>query len=256
MRLDIPTNGNPIIVDFNVTPIQPQRIRIVAFDSQFPKTIYSDRSVNIHSQRDFELRLPKTPAKLSLMIVGGSKDSLKVSQAKIKKEVACSGWMDEKTRAFVRFAFDFCEKSSYLKTGVYHSSDNQFLIKYTPTIIDKKTGRQLNTPARIGHDSGNIEVAQDKWIKYSVYMRFIILLHEYSHKYMNHQVGREINDETAADINALYIYLGMGCPPIDARLVFAYVFYGKETDQNKRRMNIIDDYIERFQRGEVIPKCK
>lgn len=262
MRLDIPSNTMPVIVSFTVTPKQPKRIRIVAIDSAMPKTRYTDRYVNITGEREFELRFPKTPKNLSV-IVGGVEEvaqgipdnSLIISKAKIQKKAACSAWMDAQTRSFIRFAEDFCQNASYLDTGIYQSADNKFLIKYVPTIIDRASGKQLNTPARIGHTTGNIEVAKDKWLTYSVPMRMIILLHEYSHKYMNHQVGRSVTDEVAADINALYLYLGMGYPAIDARLVFAYVFYGRNTDLNKRRMNIIHDYISRFQKGEVIKGC-
>jgi hypothetical protein len=261
MRLDIKANTIPLMVDFNVTPSQPKRIRIVAFDAEKPHTRYTDRYVNIKGSRDFQLRFPKTPRRLTVLVGGveeirrGISDkTLKIGEAKIKRSKSCDAWIDSQTRSFLRFAEEFCEQSSYLKTGIYTSADNKFVIHYVPT-IKGMDGKPLNTPARVGHQTGKIEVAQDKWLTYTVSMRMIILLHEYSHKYMNHQVGRDINDEVAADINALYIYLGNGYPAIDARLVFAYVFYGRNNDLNKRRMNIIDDYITKFQNGEVIKGC-
>lgn len=257
MKLEVRSNNQPVKVEFKVTPKAPTRLRIFAIDPARPMTLYTDRFVNIKSERDFELRFPITPFRLAVYVteVGGSQVGVAVSKAKISRLSSCGAWMDSKTKRFVRFAEDFCEKASYLKEGVYKSSTGEFTFKYLPTIIDYKSGKQLNTPARIGHESGNVEIAKDKWVKYSVPMRMCILLHEYSHKYLNHQVGKKITDEVAADINALYLYLGMGYPAIDARLVFAYVFYGHSTDLNKRRMNIIDDFISRFQRGEVIKGC-
>lgn len=258
MRLGIRTNQKPIVVSFSVTSASPKRVRIYAIDPEKPLTRYTDRYVNLKGTREFELKFPLTPQNLVVLVSGqtGGDTGLQMSPAKIKWGTTCNPWMDTKTGSFVRFAEDFNQKASYLEPGVYKSSTDQFLIKYMPTIIDYKSGKQLNTPARIGHQTGNIEVAKDKWMKYSVPMRMLILLHEYSHKYMNHKVGRDINDEVAADINALYLYLGMGYPAIDARLVFAYVFYGNSTELNKKRMNIIDDYINRFQKGEVIKGCK
>ena len=258
MKLDLRTNEKPTIVSFSVTTASPKRVWIYAIDPSRPLTRYTDRYVNLKGTREFELKFPKTPANLVVFVTGqqGGDAGLSMSQAKIKWGTTCTPWLDTKTSSFIRFAQDFNEKASYLETGIYKSSTDQFLIKYLPTITDYRTGKQLNTPARIGHETGNIEVAKDKWMKYSIPMRMLILLHEYSHKYMNHKVGREINDEVAADINALYIYLGMGYPAMDARLVFAYVFYGNASDLNKRRMNIIDDYINRFQKGEVIKGCK
>ncbi len=257
MRLDIKANRRPVIVDFSVTTKAPRRIRIFAIDKERPLTKFTDRFVNLRGPRDFRIKVPQSPTDLSLFVsdVTGNSSGLVVSQAKVQYGTTCNAWMSNHARTFIRFAQEFCENSSYLPAGNYTSATGQFLIKYMPTIIDYKTGKRLNTPARIGHETGNIEVARDKWEKYTVPMRMIILLHEYSHKYMNHEVGRDINDEVAADINALYLYMGMGYPAIDARLVFAYVFYGNHTDLNKRRMNIIDDYISRFEKGEVVKGC-
>lgn len=257
MRLGVKSNKQPITVKFGVKPVAPTRLRIFAIDPEKPLTLYTDRFVNIKNEREFELKFPFTPDALDIYVTDVSgQGRFQTSKAQIVKATPCGAWMDSQTSSFARFAQDFCEKSSYLPTGTYQSSTGQFTIKYLPTIVDYATGKQLNTPARIGHTTGTIEVARDKWMKYSVPMRMIILLHEYSHKYLNHQVGRKITDEVAADINALYIYLGMGYPAIDARLVFANVFYGNQSEINKKRINIIDDFITRFQNGEVIKGCK
>ena len=51
-------------------------------------------------------------------------------------------------------------------------------------------------------------------------MRLIILLHEYSHKYSNPKIGRKIEDEVAADINALRMYLSKGYSEVEAQYAF------------------------------------
>ena len=81
-------------------------------------------------------------------------------------------------------------------------------------------------------------------------MRLIILLHEFSHKYKNPKIGLEINDEIGADINALYIYLGLGFSKIDAICVFANVFLKAQTKGNIERMRKIMDYIQKFENQE------
>ena len=257
MRLDVKSNKQPVSVNFGMIPSAPTRVRIFACDPEKPLTLYTDRYVNLKGARDFELKFPTSPDRLSIYIAGvNGATKIQTTQARIKKVTPCGAWMDSATSSFVRFAEDFCQNASYMDTGVYQNPTGQYTIKYMPTIVDYNTGKQLNTPARIGHQTGNMEVAKDKWMQYSVPMRMTILLHEYSHKYLNHQVGRKITDEVAADINALYIYLGLGYPAMDARLVFANVFYGNQSDLNKRRMNIIDDFITRFQNGQVIKGCK
>jgi hypothetical protein len=114
----------------------------------------------------------------------------------------------------------------------------------------------LNTPARIGHNTGIIEVAQMSMIKYTVAMRMIILLHEFSHKYKNPKMGLEISNETGADINALYLYLGLGFSKVDAIYVFANVFLKAQTQSNILRMRKIMDYIKRFENEEFAKVIK
>ena len=91
-------------------------------------------------------------------------------------------------------------------------------------IKDYATGNVISTPARIGHQTGIIEVAYSKFKNYTIPMRIDILLHEFSHKYKNPKIGLEISNEIGADINALYIYLGLGFSKIDAICVFGNVF--------------------------------
>ena len=81
-------------------------------------------------------------------------------------------------------------------------------------------------------------------------MRMAILLHEFSHKFKNPKIGLQISNEIGADINALYIYLGLGFSKIDAITVFAKVFLKAQTDGNMERMKKILDYINRFENQE------
>jgi hypothetical protein len=108
----------------------------------------------------------------------------------------------------------------------------------------------MGTPARIGHTSGIIETAKWKFDQYTIPMRLIILLHEFSHKYKNPKIGLEISNEVGADINALYIYLGLGFSKIDAICVFANVFLKAQTKGNVESMRKIMEYIQKFENQE------
>jgi hypothetical protein len=70
-----------------------------------------------------------------------------------------------------------------------------------------------------------------------------ILLHEFSHVYLNDNV----DDEVEADLNSLLIYLGLGYPRIDAFEVFAKTFMNAPTDQNKDRYDKIKNFIDNFE---------
>lgn len=261
MQFTIPSKRRPFILSFDLSSLANQRLRIHAYDQQKPKRIFTDRNVDMSSGqgRRFDLKFPTSPESLVVNISGfsGNSDrSLKLSNEEVKPLRACLFTaFDSHTQDFIRFALTFAYNCQYWPTGVFDSRDNKFQIIYLDTIRDQ-AGRQLNTPARVQHVSGKIEVAKDKFAKYSIPMMLLILLHEYSHKWLNRKQGKRIDDEVAADLNALRIYLSLGYPHIDARLVFCYVFYNKETPENMRRLRIVEDYITQFEQGKVVPGCR
>jgi Zn-dependent M32 family carboxypeptidase len=78
-----------------------------------------------------------------------------------------------------------------------------------------------------------------------------ILLHEFSHFYLND----DVSNETEADLNGLTIYLGLGYPIREAFAAFGETFIGSPTPQNKQRYDIIDkfirDYVEEYKIKDV-----
>ena len=112
----------------------------------------------------------------------------------------------------------------------------------------------MKTPARIGHKSGRIEVSKVAFDKYTIPMRMAILLHEFSHVFKNPKTNLEISNEVGADINALYIYLGLGFSKIDAITVYANVFLKAQTKGNVERMRKIMDYINKFEQEDFAYK--
>jgi hypothetical protein len=102
----------------------------------------------------------------------------------------------------------------------------------------------MSTPARISQINGRIEVGKAMFKKYSIPMRMAILMHEYSHFYLN----RNPSDESEADLNGLRIYLSLGYPRIDAYNVFLKVFKKAPTSQNKDRYDKLDNFIKEFRK--------
>ena len=131
----------------------------------------------------------------------------------------------------------------------FTTTDKEFKIKYFTIISDN--GRISSTPARIGHSTGIIEVSKTHFDKYTIPMRMAILLHEYAHKYLNPLSNLPISDEIGADINALYIYLGLGYSKVDAIYVFINVFLKSQSEGNMQRMRKIMNYIAKFEKGEI-----
>ena len=133
-------------------------------------------------------------------------------------------------------------------TKIWYTHYKGYIVK---SILDKKTNKLLTTPARIGHNTGVIEVSKNKFLQYTVPMRLIILLHEFAHKYLNPHIDRPISYESGADIQGLYVYLGKGWSPYEAHKTFLQVFKNANNEPNHKRYKIINDFISRYEKGQV-----
>lgn len=266
----IPTNRQPITIVANISTISPQKIRIVARDATKPHSVYADRKRIVNGKDSLEIKMPKSPENTEIIIYNVNNPtqdnykyddnsfSVKFDHTALK---TCPMFMSKEALSFIKFAQEFCDNAGILSgdnyyngrivPSVYSSDDGQFSIHYFDKIIDKKTGNFVGTPARIGHDSGIIEVSKSDFQKYSVPMRMVILLHEFSHKYMNPKINREVSYETGADINALMLYFALGYSEIEAHQAFLNVFRGANNEENFKRYKIINDFIDRYSKGEI-----
>ena len=230
-----------------------KQLRICLEDAGKSNSRYADRTITVDNTRSIYFNLPVTPKVLLLKIANVNQINDKdVQVTTIKAPLRSFNiWIDEETERFLKLSIPFSQVCGFEQATpngrVFSSKNKNFLIKYFDIIRDNKTGGFLNTPARIGHQTGNIEVSKQKFDKYTIPMRMMILLHEYSHVYRNPKIGLEVSDEVGADVNALYIYLGLGFSKIDAICVYANVFLKAQTQGNVQRMRKIMDYIAKFE---------
>jgi hypothetical protein len=233
-----------------------KKLRIWAEEFQKRNSKYADREIIVKGERTIHFNFPVSPQNLFIGVLNAENPQDKDFSVDLQEKdlVTYNIWIDAETADFLSLAVPFCQVSGFSQATpngrIYTTDDKQFTIKYYDVIRDLKTGQTMNTPARIGHKSGIIETAKVKFDKYTIPMRLVILLHEFSHKYKNPKIGLDITDETGADINALYIYLGLGFSKIDAICVFANVFLKAQTKGNIERMRKIMDYIQKFENQE------
>ena len=236
--------------------------RITASDKK-PFSTYADRKIEVDGFRTIYLSLPVTPKQLKINVEclknsGETADF--IAKINEKELITYNINKDSETKQFLDLAVYFSQVAGFEKSSangrIFRTQNGTFNIKYFPVIRDYVSGQIMNTPARIGHNTGIIEVAQASMIKYTIAMRMIILLHEYSHKYRNPKMGLEISDEIGADCNALYIYLGCGFSKVDAIFVFANVFLKAQSKSNLMRMRKIMEYIKRFENEEFAKVIK
>jgi hypothetical protein len=253
MNYTLWTRYEPIKVKVVVKTTTPQNIVIKVFDAKQANTYFIDRTKIINGEQELFVRMPLSPSVATLSIYNekngnlpiGQDDTFKVLQ--IKKEdldiTLSKTKMDNfSVRNFVAFAQKFSYNAGWLEAPKdFVSSVGSYKIEYLPFILNSK-GEKMATPARISTKNGRIQVSQEAFRKFTIPMRMAILLHEYSHFYLNSNIA----DETEADLNGLTVYLGLGYPIKEAYQAFAVTFIGYPTEQNKQRYDIINRFIRDY----------
>lgn len=238
-----------------------QRFRCVASEYKRINSKYADRTITVEGKRRIYFSFPLSPDAMVLTVCNYENPSDKNFKVTLEEGPIrdYAVWLDDDTRDFLKLADHFSEVCGYERAApmgrMFATDDDHFKIKYFPIIKDYMSGRTLNTPARIGHQTGTIEVAKAKFDPYTIPMRECILCHEFSHKFKNPKMGLPIDNEIGADINGLYIYLGRGFSKVDAIYVYANVFLKAQTPGNIQRMRKIMDYIQRFENEEFAKRA-
>lgn len=253
MIVKVPTRHEELTLLIKVFTHKPTKIRIKVLDEAQPDTSFTDRFKTVDGESTFHVRMPVSPKNALVYVynddngnsVKGQDDTFEVEsiiKAPLEKKLDVIDFSNPDVKNFVNFATRFSYNAGSLPSGTYVSDDRRFVIKYLPLIEDN--GVEQTTPARIDITNGNIEISKKQFVKFTVPNRMAILLHEFSHVYLNDNV----DDEVEADLNSLLIYLGLGYPRIDAFEVFAKTFMNAPSEQNKDRYNKIKNFIDNFEK--------
>ena len=256
MRIGYNSNKRELTLKIKVKTNRPQKIALKVRDSRKPYTYYTDRWATVRGESVFHVRMPQSPKTLVIEIYNkkyGNKakdrdKTFKLAGMKVvplEKQLNAFDADDKTTRSFIKFAQQFSENAGILSASnsIYRSDGGDFRIDYVNIIKDRKTGKSLNTPARISRSRGVIEVSKKHFKDYTVPMRIAILFHEYAHFWIN----VDSTSEMESDLNALIIYLGLGYPRIEAHQAFLEVFKNTPTDLNKRRYKLLSNFINNFE---------
>lgn len=251
-----------IMIKVVVKTSTPENIVLKVSDPSQANTIFMDRTKLVDGVQDLYVRMPLSPNTALLSIYNeknGNKpkgqdksfEVLKIEKEELDITLAKTKMDTMSIRNFVAFAQKFCYNAGWVGAPKdYLSSVGAYKVEYLPFIVNSK-GERMNTPARISTKNGRIQVSQESFVPMTIPMRMAILLHEFSHYYLN----SDISNETEADLNGLTIYLGLGYPIREAYEAFGDTFIGFPTPQNKVRYDIINkfirDYIEEYKIKDV-----
>ena len=262
MNILFKTKQRPITLIIEVMTASPQKIEVVVQDANKKNTKFTQRYHTVRGKQKFYVRMPISPYEAIISVYNKANGNMRkgedntfkvvsIDAVKLKRKMDCVNWDNPKIRDFVHFAQQFCENAGILSAGkfpngsTYISDNGNFRIDYFDDIRSKK-GLVIPTPARISQSKGIIQVSKKHFKKFTVPMRLAILLHEFSHFYLN----KNMADETEADLNGLLIYLALGYPRIEAYQSFLHTFKDTPTNQNKERFDILHQFITNFERNK------
>jgi hypothetical protein len=253
MIFSVPTRHEELTLLIKVRTNTPEKIRIKVTDADQPNTAFTDRFKTIEGESIFFIRMPVSPNNALVHVYNEKNGNLPVGQdnsievtsitkESLDKKLDVIDFSNPLVRSFVNFATRLSYNAGSMPSGDYISDDKKFVIKFPAVIEDN--GVEQATPARIDIDTGIIEVSKKQFLDFTIPNRMAILLHEFSHVYLNDNV----DDEVEADLNGLLIYLGLGYPRIEAFEVFAKTFLNTPTEQNKIRFDRIKNFIDEFEK--------
>ena len=234
------TDNQKVVINMDLFYSKPCDLRIVGCDASHEKTVYFDRIANPEMPGVFKIDspLPLSPKKIKLSFFSEANDGdvfIKSMGSEFLHPVGVD--CDQEDIEFIKFLQKFAEKASYLPTGDYRAPGLTPYIVYSDYIIDAELGK-LTTPARVDHNSGEMQIAREMFKKYTVPQRMVIGAHEYSHwKYDN-------TNETFCDLNALRICLGLGFSKSECIYTFTNIL--NDDHESNNRLQEIVSYITNF----------
>ena len=259
-------NQKNVCFKFKVKTKNLEGICFRAKDMDNKYSYYANHTVPVKGYRECYIKLPITPKRLEIQIFNKKNGNLPKGkdrsfefESSIEKLKTFDYWCSDDEKEFFDFALEFSVKCGNLKSSInneeeenkyiYFSKNKKFKISYYDDIT--MFNQVLNTPSRIWHNDGIIDVAKNKFLEYTIPQRLIVLLHEYSHKYNNPLINHDISYEVGADINALYMYLAYGFSELEALVSWLYIFDGNYNSYNEHRYNIIRYFTEEFLKGKI-----
>lgn len=233
----INTKANPIKLDLILEAKTMCTVRLKVVNPKFPLVVYYDRTFQMQGIEETDIKLPQSSETVELIVMAGQPDNVRVvklEKSRLMQYPLC--YSGKNVREFIDFAQAICNRLPYMPVGDYHSKNDKYQIDLYQVIGGTPT------PARIHNVTGIIELSKEKMMRNTVPMNMAILLHEFSHYYLN----VELTNEIEADVNALKIYLGLGYPVVESHKAFTDVFTHADNALNRERYDYIFEYVNNF----------
>lgn len=247
-RQIVKLNNVPQSLDVTLATNDFVNVELYAKSTQYKNTAYSIRWNRFKGIKTFRIMLPIPVEEVEIVArEKGTGNEKCVSIRKIERKHLETHYRylwnkSPYLKEFLRHIYDFCQRATILPSGQYNSNSGNIRIKYCDTLYNEIGGRdyESTTPCRIDANTKEIEVSKKKFERYSVSGRIALLLHEFSHCYIN----RNKCDEFEADKNSAQIYLGLGFPRVDLLNTWIMCYQTADNEGNRKRLEKFFRYVE------------
>lgn len=242
MTFELPTGENELQLQITLVAKEPCVLSLVGKDAEAANSTYFNRGYGYrlsHSpdklfkgEKTFNIPMPMSPENLKVTIrndVGFNNVALKeVNAVPLKKYDL---WLTDEEKEFKDFAYKFSKIAGVCPSNkIIKSPGEQFIALYLPVLKNRDNGEILSTPARINRMTGIMEIAERKFKRYSLFMRPVILFHEFFHWDL------DTRSERTADYHAIDWALSLGFPDTEIMYAYTKVFpkYNKALEQREK----------------------
>ncbi len=226
------TRKKPIQVIVPLESDGPVELFITGYDPRSPRTEYFSRRIEINGSDEVEFNCPQSPNRLKVIIWSAGNGKFTVPGIDFQP-LNNNNFIGGDINPDIKFIENFARKAGRLPARrTYTGKNARFKIQYLP-VIRKDDGSKHPTPARIHVSLPVIQVSKKHFNKMTVPARIAILLHEYSHNYINYNQDNEYE----ADENAMDIYTDLKYPRMEA--IYAFTNVMPDTDTNVARLQNI-----------------
>lgn len=227
------TRKRPVKVIIPLESEGPVELFIVGYDPVSPKTEYFARKIEIYGEDQVEFNCPQSPNILKVIIWSSGNGKFTVPGIKIVEPDFQNNFIGQDISPDLKLIENFARRAGrFTPRRTYVGKNARFKIELLP-VIRKDNGDPHPTPARIHVSRPIIQVSKRSFDKMTVPSRIAILLHEYSHNFINYNQDNELE----ADENGMMLYKNLGYPRLEAVYAFANIM--SDTDVNYQRVSNI-----------------
>ncbi len=241
MKFRVYTQGMPLTVVLNLESSAP--IIVKGYDEKANDTVYFEQEVTPEWIKDLnglvKFPMPLSPegyVTIDISPANGNRAKFVLKGIKTEKVKTKPVYLSAEQREFLECAEWFSQNCGSLNLGTYKR--NNIVFEYSEKIYDEETRSYVDTPARVDHETGVVQVARLYFRGYSIPIRVFILEHEDTH------FEKETTNEETADSSAVNICLSRGYPKIEVLYAGTKIF--PDDQESRRRIDNMARMIERF----------